>query len=93
MGLDLLDPTAQPEAQTVRLAQRPESLHGKRLGLIKNGKHNSGELLEEVFAILESELEPAEIIRRTVPITKPAEEELLDELANDCDLVIEAVGD
>jgi hypothetical protein len=93
MALTLLDPTAQPEAQTVRLAQRPKSLRGKRLGLIKNGKHNSGELLEEVFAILAAELEPAEIVRRTVPITRPAEEELLDELASECDLVIEAVGD
>ena len=93
MGLTLCDPTAQPTVDTVALAPRPESLRGKRLGLIQNTKHNADDLLTEVFALLEPELEPKKVIRRSVPITVPAPDDLVDELAAECDLVIQAVGD
>jgi hypothetical protein len=93
MGLVLRDPTAQPAIETVRLASRAADLRGKRLGLIKNGKTNSGDLLEEVYQILEPELEPAEVIRRIVPISVPAPDNQLDEIADECNLVILAVGD
>jgi hypothetical protein len=49
--------------------------------------------VEAVFALLEDELRPGEIIRRRVPTTRPADGDLLDELARQCDFVIEAVGD
>lgn len=93
MGLVLRDPTAQPAIEVVELAKRPADLRGKRLGLIKNGKTNSGDLLERVFEILEPELQPAEVIRRDVPITVPAPDNQLDGIAEECDLVIQAVGD
>lgn len=93
MDVVLLDPTVQPDIPMVQLAQRPDSFHGKRLGLIDNGKHNGRELVEAVFTLLEDELRPGEIVRRQVPTTRPADAELLDELARQCDFVIEAVGD
>ena len=89
----LVDPTAEPELESVALAPRPGDLTGKRLGLIDNTKANAAALLEAVAALLESELRPAEIVRRRVPATLPADDALLDELARECDLVIEAVGD
>lgn len=89
----LLDPTAQPAANAVALAPRPPDLRHKRLGLIDNTKANAGELLEAVAALLADDLQPSEIIRRRVPATLPADDELLDELAREVDLVIEAVGD
>ena len=91
--LTLLDPTAQPAGLVAELAPRPTSLKGKRLGLVDNTKPNARELLEEVLAILEGELEPLEVVRVRVPATLPASEELLDEIAHSCDLVIQAVGD
>lgn len=93
MAITLLDPTAQPDVPTAQLARRPENFQGKRLGLIDNGKHNSRELLEAVFALIEPELKPAEVIRSRVPTTRPADGDLLDELARQCDFVVEAVGD
>lgn len=93
MGVTLLDPTAQAEPESLQLAARPDSLSGKRLGLIENTKQNASELLEAVYALLQAELEPVSVIRRTVPATALASDSLLDELARDCDLVIEAVGD
>lgn len=89
----LLDPTAQPTTTSVALAPRPADLRQKRLGLLDNTKANAGELLEAVAALLEGDLEPAEVVRLRVPATLPADNELLDEIARQCDLVIEAVGD
>jgi hypothetical protein len=93
MRFDLLDPRAEPTVQDVRLAARPEDLRGKRVGLVENTKANSAALLEAVAEVLKDDLAPKEIVRRKVPATMPASEEVLDELARDCDLVIEAVGD
>jgi hypothetical protein len=89
----LMDPTGQPSGTAVALAPRPEDLRHKRLGLIDNTKANAAEFLEAVAAILHDVLEPVEIIRRRVPATLPADDALLDEIARECDLVIEAVGD
>jgi nucleotide-binding universal stress UspA family protein len=89
----LLDPTAQPATTSVALAPRPSDLRHKRLGLIDNTKANAAALLEAVAALLEDELQPVEVIRRRVPATLPADDALLDEIARECDLVIEAVGD
>jgi hypothetical protein len=93
MRFDLLDPRGQPTAQEVMLAPRPSDLRGKRVGLVENTKANAAGLLEAVAEFLKEDLQPAEIVRRKVPATMPASDELLDELARDCDLVIEAVGD
>ena len=93
MDFLLMDPTAQPSGNAVALAPRPEDFRHKRLGLIDNTKANAAALLEAVAAILQDDLQPAEIIRRRVPATLPADDALLDEIASECDLVIEAVGD
>ena len=90
---EMLDPTVQPEGAAVGLADRPADLRGRRLVLMDNGKHNARQLLEEVFSLLEEDLAPAEVTWRSVPTTMPAGEDLLDDIAAECDLVIEAVGD
>lgn len=89
----LLDPTAQPTSMSVTLAPRPPDLRHKRLGLLDNTKANAGELLEAVATLLQDDLAPAAVVRLRVPATLPADDELLDEIASQCDLVIEAVGD
>lgn len=89
----LMDPTVQPASAAVGLAARPADLRGKRLVLMDNGKNNAKKLLEEVFTLLEADLAPAQVTWRKVPTTLPASEELLDEIAAECDLVIQAVGD
>ncbi|MQA35918.1 hypothetical protein JD78_02150 [Modestobacter roseus] len=95
VGFDLMDPTeqAKDDGTAVLLAERPADLRGKRLVLMDNGKHNARELLEAVFALVEPELAPSEVIWKTVPATWPAPDETLDAIAAECDLVIEAVGD
>jgi hypothetical protein len=93
VGFELMDPTVQAEGASVLLADRPADLRGKRIVLMDNGKHNARELLEAVFAIVEPQLAPSQVVWKSVPATWPAGDDLLDEIAADCDLVIEAVGD
>ena len=77
-----------------RLAHRPASLHGLRLGLLDNSKPNAGLLLEGILEELQSQLEPSAVVRRRKPgAGVPGPEALLEELGAQCDAVIVAVGD
>ena len=77
-----------------RLAARPASLQGLRLGLLDNSKPNADRLLEGVREELEGQLEPSAVVRRRKPgAGVPGPEALLEELGAQCDAVIVAVGD
>lgn len=89
----LVDPTQQAEDLAITGAGRPADLRGLRLGLVQNTKQNAATLLEEVAAFLSDELAPATVNRYAVPATLPAPDDVLDRIASECDLVIEAVGD
>jgi hypothetical protein len=43
--LEILDPTVEPRTQPLTYVPRPDSLKGKRIGLIENTKFNSDKLL------------------------------------------------
>ncbi|MFI5400241.1 MAG: hypothetical protein ACHQZQ_04210 [SAR324 cluster bacterium] len=51
--MDLMDPTASPDARELLLAPRPKDLTGLRVGLIDNTKFNSRALLLKVAQRLE----------------------------------------
>ena len=50
--LAVLDPTVEPIPAHAVVAQRPDTLDGKVIGLLANGKRNSVELLEAVSEVL-----------------------------------------
>ncbi len=89
----LVDPTQQATGLAVTLAPRPPELRGLRLGLLENTKANAAALLDEVEALLRDDLEPAAVVRISVPGTLPASDEALDRIAAECDLAIQAIGD
>jgi len=93
MRFVLVDPTQQPAEVAVSLAPRPADLRGLRLGLVENTKANASDLLDEVEAFLRDELRPVTVSRYSVPATLPASDDVLDRIAAECDIVIEAVGD
>ncbi|MGH8980293.1 MAG: UGSC family (seleno)protein [Acidimicrobiales bacterium] len=93
MKFVLVDPTQQATDLAVSRAPRRADLRGLRLGLVENTKANAAKLLDEVEAFLHDELAPASVTRYSVPATLPAPNEMLDAIASECDLVIEAVGD
>jgi len=92
--LRIFDPTVQPKVEEFSYAPRPGSLFGLRIGLVENTKFNSDKILLKVAAILEEGHGAAgHLIRSKRNASVPAHEEILDELATQCDAVVAGIGD
>ena len=92
--LEVLDPTVAPIPAHAVIAPRPETLDGTVLGLLANGKRNSDELLELVHAILADRYEFKDVVARNKGnASRPCPRDIMDDLAQQCDLVITASGD
>lgn len=92
--LEVLDPTQEPIPQEAVPAPRPDTLDGRVLGLLANGKRNSDVLLEMVHDVLADRYD----FDSVVPMDKgnpsrPCPPDMMDELADRCDVVITASGD
>ena len=63
-------------------------------GLLANGKQNSEELLEMVYEVLADRYEFSGVITKNKGnASRPCPEDLLDELAERCDVVVTSTGD
>jgi hypothetical protein len=92
--IEVLDPTVEPIPQEAVIAKRPVSLDGTVLGLLANGKHNADELLDLVREILADRFEFSDVlVRNKGNASRPCPQDLLDELAEQCDVVITSSGD
>jgi hypothetical protein len=92
--IEILDPTTDPGPQALAYAPRPDSLQGKRIGLIENTKFNSDRLLLKIGDILKSEYNAAEVRlwhKRNASV--PAHEEIIEELRQTCDVMVAGIGD
>lgn len=92
-GVILLEPVADAEPETFSLASRVVQLSGQRIGFLDNGKERADEILAVIEELLTARFEYAAVLRRRKEhYTKNAPPELIDELAEWCDLVVTAVG-
>jgi hypothetical protein len=92
--LVLLDPTAEPAPRTQALAPRPDALSGRRLALLDNAKSNAGRLLDLIADELRAETPDLEIVRLRKPETMtPAAPALIEQLVQEAQLAITAIGD
>ncbi len=90
----LLDPTVEPLPDTTLLAQRPDDLNGKVVGLLSNHKRNSDKLLDAIYSLLQDTYEFKGVVRLDKgDASRPAPKQIMDELLAKCDLVITATGD
>ena len=90
----LLDPTAKPHDVEKPLATRHATLDGIRIGILDNTKSNADVLMKRMAELLCTQYGAAEIVhRRKAHSAIGATEELLDELATRCDLVLLGSGD
>jgi hypothetical protein len=95
----ILDPTgggrpAAAAAAGLEPADRPADLRGATIGLLENTKHNAALLLDEIGALLVSQHGADRVVRRTKTVfALPVPDELRDELAASCDVVVVGVGD
>ncbi len=91
----ILDPTGRAgHSQRLTLAPRPADLRGATVGLLENTKQNAALFLEELGRLLVEEHGAAGVLPRTkTAFALPVPEELLEELASRCDVVVTGVGD
>lgn len=91
----LLDPSGLADNAVVgALAPRTGRLEGARLGLLNSSKPNSAVVLEQVAELLRVEYGVVGAVMLTKPtFAVPAGDELVAELAEQCDLAIAGVGD
>ena len=93
-GFEILDPTVEPRRQPLTYVARPDSLKGKRIGLVENTKYNSDKLLQRIGEILKTEYGAAETrMWRKHNSSVPAHDEIIDEARRGVDVVVAGVGD
>lgn len=92
--LGLLDPTDREARAHRRGASHLGDLSGRRAGFLDNRKGNADLLLARLREVFQGRYELADVVWRPKAIySRPASEQLLDELAEKCDFVITAIGD
>lgn len=92
--LQVLDPTVQPIPADAVIAERPETLDGKVIGLLANGKINSEEVLALTQEVLADRYEFKGVVERNKRnASRPCPPEIIDELVEQCDVVITSSGD
>jgi hypothetical protein len=83
-----------PADRGLTLAPRPADLRGATVGLLENTKQNAALFLRELGQLLVQRHGAAGVLPRTkTAFALPVPEELLEELASGCDVVVTGVGD
>ncbi|HEV8673706.1 MAG TPA: hypothetical protein VGX21_06650 [Methylomirabilota bacterium] len=92
--MEILDPTLDAAKQPIAYVPRPDSLQGKRIGLIENTKFNSDRLLQKLGDVLKAEYGAAETrMWRKHNASVPAHAEIIEELRQSCDVMVAGIGD
>lgn len=91
--LGFIDPTARSNKSRIELAPRSMDLAGKVVGLLDNNKEQGSLILETLGKSLVEKYGATKVIMRSKPhYSKPATDELINEMANEVDVAIAAVG-
>jgi hypothetical protein len=90
----LYDPTATRQAEAAKTSATLATLRGKTVGFIDNAKPNFNHLVDDLADLLVAEYGVKQVIkRRKRSASVPAPEEIVRELADECDVVIAGSGD
>lgn len=93
MTIRVLNPTSESKVTALEPAPRLQSLKGKTVGLISNGKEGTAGFFAHVDRLLRERYQVAEVILRTKSnYSAPAEDEIIEEAGN-WDLAISGLGD
>ena len=93
-AIQVLDPTVDPVPADAVVAPRPDTLDGAVLGLLSNNKVNADELLVMVHDVLADRYEFSGVVSRNKGnASRPCPDEIIEELSEQCDVVITASGD
>ena len=90
----LYDPTAPRGEEPGEAVRKLTTLAGKTVGFIDNAKPNFNFLVDDLAALLTSRYGVSRVIkRRKQAASVPAPDDVVRELADECDLVITGSGD
>jgi hypothetical protein len=91
----ILDPTGRTsQRERAELAKRPADLRGATVGLLENTKQNADVFLRELARLLvEREQAAGFVLRTKTAFALPVPDEVLNELAEECAVVLTGVGD
>jgi hypothetical protein len=90
----LYDPTATRQAEPEKAGLKVATLSGKVVGFIDNAKPNFNHLVDDLAELLVAEYGVRQVIkRRKRSASVPAPDEIVRELADQCDVVIAGSGD
>ena len=91
-GITILDPTNESTPAARQLLARPASIKGLTVGLLDISKPRGNVFLNRIEELLTER--GATVLRFSKPtFTKPAPVDLRQEIATQCNLVIEALAD
>jgi len=92
-NLGFIDPTAGGATAKIVLAPRPMDLAGKVVGLLDNTKEQADVILETVADALRERYGVAKVIvRRKEYFSRPATDELLNDMAKEVQVAAAALG-
>jgi hypothetical protein len=93
MTFRVLDPTSEKAAPPGRLAPRLDTLKGKTVGIISNGKVGTKGFFAHLDRLLREEHGVAKVVARTKSnYSAPADKHIADEIGQ-WDAVISGIGD
>jgi hypothetical protein len=88
----ILDPIAE-SSNDARESYRISQLSGKVIGFIDNGKPNFHYLIDDLSELLKSKYGVAEVVRHRKRGSVPVEQSVMEEMSEQCDVVITGSGD
>jgi hypothetical protein len=90
----LVVPDAPIEEVTQLKSSRSLDSGGLRLGILDNSKANADHLLNLIIEGVKKEFKVSSVVMKRKPASsRPASDQVLDELAKEADLVISAMAD
>lgn len=90
--IEILNPTGERATKAITLATRKhEDLRGRRIGLLDNNKPNADKFLDHIGSLLKKRYDSVELVSKR-KMTR-IEADCLKELADQCDVVINAFAD
>ncbi|HBK79403.1 MAG TPA: hypothetical protein DDZ83_06930 [Nitrospinae bacterium] len=87
------EPVAEASGANAALAARPESLNGKSVGLINNTKDFTDEILGVMGAELQKQFPGVRVVRYRKESVSGASQALMEQVEEECDAVVCALGD
>jgi hypothetical protein len=89
----VLDPTAEKTAPLGQLALRLDTLEGKTVGFISNGKEGTKGFFTHLERMLKEQYGVAQVVARTKSnYSAPADQHIVDEIKS-WDAVVSGIGD